>query len=381
MRDRFINGFLFGAFMIPVSEPDLSGNELKYVQDCVQSGWISSIGKYIGQFEKMFSSFCGVPYGVAVCNGTVALHLSMVALGIKPSDEVIVPNLTFVATANAVKHCGATPVFADIEPETWNINADSLEAKITSKTKAILPVHLYGHACDMDKILAVAKKYNLLVIEDCAEAHGGMYKGARVGSFGDVGCFSFYANKIITSGEGGMITTKNKELYDKMCFLRDHAMSKERRYWHPEVGFNYRLTNLQAAVGTAQCERIDQIINKKIANAQIYNARLGDCLELVLPPEKDWAKNVYWMYSVLISENAKISRDEVMVRLKGKGIDTRPFFYPISDLPPYSEGLNTGKDFPVSARISAQGINLPSSAVLTPEQIFFVADTLKELLR
>lgn len=367
--------------MVPVSEPDLRGNELKYVQECINSGWISSAGKYIPKFEQMFSSFCGTKYGVAVCNGTAALHLTLAALGIKPGDEVIVPNLTFVATANAIRYCGATPIFVDIDLGTWNIDVNKIEEKITAKTKAILPVHIYGHPCDMDKIIKLAKEHNLLIIEDCAEAHGAMYNDKYVGSFGDAGCFSFYANKIISTGEGGMVTTDNAVIYKKLLFLRGHAMSADRRYWHPEVGFNYRMTNIQSAVGCAQCERIDGIINKKIANAQLYNSKLKECQFITLPPKKECARNVYWMYSVLISPDAPLNRDEVMLSLKKEGIETRPFFYPLSDLPPYSQGYNTEKDFPNSALISKQGINLPSSVLLTSEQISFVANTLKRLFK
>ena len=367
------------VYVIPVSEPDLRGNELKYVTDCVETGWVSSIGKYIPQFEQMFSLFCHVPYGVAVCNGTAALHLALVALGVKSGDEVIVPNLTFVATSNAVKYCGAIPVFADVDPETWTLDPKDLERRISAKTKAIIPVHLYGHACDMESILSTAKDHHLFVVEDCAEAHGALYKQEPVGSFGDVGCFSFYANKIITTGEGGMIVTKDKTLAERLAFLRDHAMSKTKKYWHPEVGFNYRMTNLQAALGVAQCERIENIIEQKRSHAQAYTTYLADCPYIMLPPEKNWAKNVYWMYSILLSENAPVNREIFMNMLREQEIDTRPFFCALSDLPPYAHGLNTSRDFPVSAYLSKQGLNLPSSVKLTVDEIKFICETIKKI--
>jgi len=376
----FINSTSTALKMIPVAQPDFGGNELKYVQDCISTGWISSVGKYVAEFERNFSSFCKTDYGAAVCNGTVALHLALVALGIKQDDEVLVPNLTFIATANAVKYCEAKPVFIDVDKETWTIAPEDLERRITDKTKAIIPVHLYGHPCNMDKITSLAKSYNLFVIEDCAEAHGALYKNEPVGSFADAGCFSFFGNKIITCGEGGMVVTKNKELYERLVLLRGHAASKDKKYWHSEIGFNYRMTNIQAAIGVAQCERIDSFIEKKRQNAQIYNENLADCNSITLPPEKEWAKNVFWMYSVLLSPDAKLSRDNLLENLRTKGIDTRPFFYPLSDMPPYKSDVNTENEFPTTAFLSKQGFSLPSSALLTKEQIIFICNTIKEIL-
>lgn len=381
MTNNFINNYGTQKEMISLYETDLGGNELSYVQECIKSGWISSQGKYVKLFEEMFSSFCGCAHGVAVSNGTVALHLALVALGIKEDDEVIVPNITFVATANPVRYCHAIPVFVDVDQETGTIDPEKIEEKITTKTKAIIPVHLYGHPCDMDQILSVAKKHNLYVIEDCAEAHGALYKGKRVGCFGDVGCFSFYANKIIACGEGGMVMTNNKALFERLKFLRNQGMHPERKYWHTEIGFNYRMTNLQAAVGLAQCERIMYFIEKKQKNAQIYHQYLRDCNLLKLPIEKEWGKSVYWMYAPILSENARISRDAVLEALAKKGIETRPFFYPLSDLPPYKGEHDTARDFPKSAFLSRQGFNLPSSPGLSEEQISFIAQTLKEILR
>lgn len=361
---------------IPVYQPDLSGNELKYVTECVESTWISSLGKYIGAFEEAFADYCGVKYGVSCANGTVALHLALAAYNIGPGDEVIVPTLTFVATANVVRYTGATPVLVDVDPQTWVMNPALIEEKITSRTKAIIPVHIYGHPVDMDPIMELADKYHLIVIEDAAEAHGAEYKGRKVGSLGHAAAFSFYGNKVITTGEGGMVVTNDAALAERARFLKDHGMSKEKRYWHPEVAYNYRMTNIQAAIGLAQLERIDAIIARKREIAQLYNAQLADCPGIVLPPEAPWARNIYWLYSILISEEAPITRDQVMAVLKEQGIDSRPFFYPMHQMPPYY----SEQPFPVADRLSATGINLPSWPKLLDEDIRFICDTLKTIL-
>jgi perosamine synthetase len=361
--------------MIPVAEPIIGDKELKYVEECVKSGWVSSIGDYIYRFENCFSNFCGTKYGVSCSNGTVALHLALKAFGVGNGDEVIVPALTFIATANAVTYCNAIPVFVDAEPETWNIDPDKIEEKITKKTKAIIPVHLYGHPVDMDTIIDIARENKLVVIEDAAEAHGAEYKGRKVGSIGDVGCFSFYGNKIITTGEGGMITTDNEEIAERARMLRDHAMSKEKRYWHDTIGFNYRLTNLQAALGVAQMERIEDIINIKRSNAKLYNSMLKTVAGITLPKEAEWAKSVYWMYSILIEDKYRISRDELIIKLKERGIDSRPFFYPIPSMPPYK----TANAYPVSEELSRKGINLPSSPRLKKDDIKYIVEQIKEI--
>ncbi len=361
--------------MIPVSEPYFKGNELKYVSDCIKSNWISSIGKYVTQFEEMFTHFCGTSYAISAVNGTAALHLALSALDIKKDDEVLVPDLTFVATANAVAYCGAKPIFVDVDPYTWNIDPTKLKEKITERTKAVIVVHLYGHPCNMDAIMTLAKQYNLKVIEDAAEAHGAKYKNIPVGSIGDIGVFSFYGNKIITTGEGGMITTNNTDLANKTRMLRDHAMDSKKRYWHNCVGYNYRLTNIQAAIGVAQMEHIEEFIEIKRRNAYCYNSLLKDTKGITLPPEEKNCKNVYWMYSILIEEEFGISRDEVMVLLSKEGIDTRPFFYPLHSLPMYK----TNTKFPVAENLSLKGLNLPSAATLTEENINFICSKLKSL--
>jgi len=293
--------------MIPIAEPLLSKEELNNVIEAVKSGWISSKGKFIPEFEEKFAHYCGVKYGIATSNGTVALHLALTALGIGPGDEVIIPTLTFVATANAVTYTGAKPIFIDSQPEYWCIDPEKIEEAITAKTKAIIPVHLYGHPCDMDAILAIAKRHNLYVIEDAAEAHGAEYKGRKVGSFGDISCFSFYGNKIITTGEGGMCLTNDEKLAEKMRILRDHGMNPNKRYWHDVIGFNYRMTNMQAAIGVAQLKKLDGFIERKRNIAKWYTEELKDLAEqkiLTLSPEMSWAKCVYWMYSIfMLSSN------------------------------------------------------------------------------
>jgi len=362
---------------IPVAEPYIGDEELKNVIEAVKSGWISSKGKFIEEFEREFAKYCGVKYSVATANGTVALHLALKALGIGKGDEVIVPTLTFVATANAVTYCGAKPVFVDSHPKYWCINPEKIEEKITPRTKAIIPVHLYGHPCDMDRIMEIARNYNLYVIEDAAEAHGAEYKGRKVGSFGDISCFSFYGNKIITTGEGGMCLTNNDELAERMRNLRDHAMSKNRRYWHETIGFNYRMTNLQAAIGVAQLKKLDEFIEKKRQIAKWYAEELKELEEkelVKLHPEMEWAKCVYWMYSILIKDKAKISRNEAMKRLEKIGIETRPFFVPMHLLPMY----NSGERLPIAEDLAKKGINLPSSVALDKSQVTLIIQEFKK---
>lgn len=358
---------------IPVSEPLLSGKELDYVSDCIKSGWVSSLGHYIQDFESQFARFCGSEYGIAVSNGTAALHLALVSLGIGPRDEVILPSLTFIATANAVRYTGASPVFADSEKETWNIDPQDISRRITRRTRAIIPVHIYGHPVDMDPIVALAEKHHLYIIEDAAEAHGARYKGRRVGSIGNVGTFSFYGNKIITTGEGGLLTTSDGDLDERARCLRDHAMSPEKRYWHPEVGYNYRMTNIQAALGVAQMERVEEFIERKRWIARTYNHLLEDVPGIILPPEAEWAFSVYWMYSILVTEKYPLTRDELMKMLRSKNIDSRPFFYPIHVQPPYQCAVS----LPVAECLSQQGINLPSAVTLTEQDIDRITAVIK----
>lgn len=352
--------------MIPIAEPSLGEEELKNVIEAVKSGWISSKGKFIEEFEEKLANICGRKYGVATSNGTVALHLALKALGIGKDDEVIVPDLTFVAVANTVTYCNAKPVFVDSHPEYWCIDPEKIEEKITLKTKAIIPVHLYGHPCDMDPIMKIAEEHNLYVIEDTAEAHGAEYKSKKVGSFGDISCFSFYGNKIITTGEGGMCLTNNEELAEKMRILRDHGMDPNKRYWYDVIGFNYRMTNLQAAVGVAQLKKWDRFVEKKREIAKFYSEGLKELEEeglITLHPEMPWAKCVYWMYCILVEDKFGTSRDDLMKKLEVKGIETRPFFYPMHVMPPYKNN----DIFPVAEAIARKGVNLPSSVGLKEE--------------
>ncbi len=361
---------------IPISEPSITKREIAYVTKAVKSGWVSSLGEYITQFEEQFADFTGTKYAVSCSNGTVALHLALVSAGIKQRDEVIVPDLTFVATANAVRYVGAIPVFADINPKTWCIEPHSIKKMITSRTKAIVPVHLYGYPSEMKVINEIAVEHGLTVIEDAAEAHGASINKKRVGSFGKCGVFSFYGNKIITTGEGGMITTNDQILHDRAKYLRDHAMSKTKRYWHTELGYNYRITNIQAALGLAQLHRIDSIIKKKMKIFSWYKKYLGQSELFSLNPEKKGITNVFWMVSILLSEKVKIDRDELMKKLREKNIDTRPFFYPISQLPMY----NTGVINPLAYDISKRGINFPSSFNLSEESVQYISRQILKLL-
>jgi perosamine synthetase len=357
---------------IPVAEPLLAGNELKYVADCIQSGWISALGKYVTTFEEEFARYCGVQYGVATTSGTTALHLLAATLNLGPGDEVIMPSLTFVATANCIRYTGATPIFVDSEPHTWNLDPNKIVEAITPATKAIIAVHLYGHPADMDPLRAIADEYKLLLLEDAAEAHGACYKGRRVGGLSDAAIFSFYGNKIITTGEGGLIVTNNEAWAKRAFFLENQGRYSDNPYWHPELAFNYRMTNVQAAIGLAQFERIDEMVAIRRRNADHYSRRLAEIPGLTLPPEASWAKNVYWMYSVLIEDDFGLDRDELRLRLRQANIDSRPFFYPVHTLPMYQ----TGQSLPVAEDLARKGLNLPSGATLTPEQIDYICDTL-----
>lgn len=363
--------------MIPVFEPWLSEQVRRYVLDCVESGWISSLGEYVPRFERAFSRFCGTAHGVATANGTTALHLALATLGIGPGDEVLVPDLTFVATANAVRYTGATPVLVDVDPATWGMDPDQTRRKLTPRAKAILPVHLYGHPVDMDPLLDLARRYGLWVVEDAAEAHGARYKGRRVGGLGHLGCFSFYGNKIVTTGEGGMVVTDDPALAEQLAFLRDHAMDPKRRYYHPTVGFNYRMTNIQAAIGCAQLEAIDEILDRRRRIAEAYAGGLQDIPGLGLQPRADWAEPVCWMASVLIEEGFGRDRGEVIAGLRERGVDSRPFFVPLHELPPYRAEAR----YPVAEALGRRGLNLPSGTRLTPEAIQTVCGAVRELAR
>ena len=363
---------------IPVAQPAIGDEELANVVAAMRSGWISSLGAFIGEFERGFAALCGVGQGVAVANGTAALHLALAAVGVREGDEVIVPSLTFVATANAVRYCGATPVFVDVDPRTWGMDPVAVRARLGPRTRAIVPVHLYGQPCDMDPIAEMARTRGIAVVEDAAEAHGATYRGRPAGSLGDVGCFSFYGNKIITTGEGGMCVTDDPILAERLRLLRDHGMDPKRHYWHDVVGFNYRMTNVQAAIGVAQLAKLPGFVERKREIARWYAealAPLARAGRLVLHPEAAWSRSVFWMYSVLVGDGP-VSRDQVRVRLAEGGVDTRPFLHPTHVLPPYA----TGERLPVAEDLSARGLNLPSSVTLERSDVDRVARSLAEAL-
>ena len=367
--------------MIPVCEPLLTGTELRYVTDCLQTNWISSAGKYIGDFEARFAEYCGCRYGISTTSGTTALHLALVSLGIGSGDEVIIPAFTMAACAFAVIYTGARPVLVDAVPDTWNMDVSQLEERITPSTKVIMPVHIYGHPCDMDPIMDIAARHHLFVVEDAAEAHGAEYKGSKVGSIGQVGCFSFYANKIITTGEGGMIVTNDARIADKARRFKDQAFSRERRFLHTDVGFNYRMTNLQAAIGLAQLENIDRFVEMRRQNAALYDAGLRDIPSITLPQQKQWAKNVYWMYGMLAQDGLGISRDSLMQRLKDNGVDTRTFFIPMHMQPAFLNlGLFQRESYPVASDLADKGLYLPSGSGLKSEDINYICTTIRNIV-
>ncbi|KQC04926.1 MAG: aminotransferase DegT, partial [Candidatus Cloacimonas sp. SDB] len=311
--------------MIPVNEPLFDGNEKKYLMQCIDEGWISSEGPFVKEFEEKFSSYVDCEYGIAVCNGTVALETALYAAGIGKGDEVIMPTFTIISCASSALRLGAKPVLVDSEPETWNMDVSQIEDKVTDKTKAIMPVHIYGHPVDMDPVMELAEKYDLRVIEDAAEVHGALYKGKKAGGIGDVGSFSFYANKIITTGEGGMIVTNDAEMAERARSYRNLCFKKEKRFYHTELGENFRMTNLQAAVGVAQLEQIDRFIEIKRENARKYTERLSNIHGIKTPVEKPGIKNVYWMYAIEIDEITGLDSENMAIELKKMDIDTRPF--------------------------------------------------------
>ncbi|ACD97107.1 DegT/DnrJ/EryC1/StrS aminotransferase [Trichlorobacter lovleyi SZ] len=371
---------LADLWRLPVMEPVLKGKEVEYVLDCLATNWISSQGKYVERFEESFGMYLGLEHALSVSNGTAALHLALAALGVGPGDEVIIPDLTFIAPASMTVLCGAKPVFVDVCRTTWTMDPCLVEACITTRTKAVIPVHLYGHPCDMDPIMEVARRYGLYVIEDCAEALGAEYKGRMVGSIGDIGVFSFFANKVITTGEGGMVTTGSAELYNKMRLLRDHGMTREKRYWHLVTGFNYRLTNLQAAIGLAQLEKINVFMQHREIVVKRYAEQLQDIQGIHLPPQEIWAKNIYWLYSILIDqEQSGLCRDTLMRHLAVHGIDTRPLFYPLHQQPPFSDQVDS--HFPNADWLSASGLSLPTSNNIRLDDVDKVCSVIRSVMK
>jgi perosamine synthetase len=365
----------------PVMEPSLGELEKRYLIEAIDSGWISSLGPFLNQFETEFAQYCGRRFGVSTSSGTAALHLALLSSGVGPGHEVIVPALSFVATVNAVLYTGAIPVIVDVLPETWCIDPDAIGKAISVKTKAIMPVHLYGHPAEMDAINALASRHGLLVIEDAAEAHGSLYKTRMVGSLGDVAVFSFYGNKVITTGEGGMLLTDDQHVARRARTLRDHSMDPHRRYFHTEPGFNYRMTNLQAAVGCAQLARISELLDKKRAIASWYKIALRDVTAIVVNPEATHVTSCFWMNSVLLSERS--DRNLVTNALRDRGVDTRPFFHPLHRLPYLTSMRRVGRSgasCPVSELLGEFGLNLPSAANLEEADVAYISNCLRSIV-
>lgn len=363
---------------IPVCEPYLNGNETAYVLDCMNTGWISSTGKYVKLFEEKFAEYCGAKHAICVSNGTVALHLAMVAMGIGEGDEVIIPDFTMIASAFAVAYTGAVPVFVDADKDTWNINTKLIEAKISSRTKAIMPVSIFGNPCDMDAIHTIAQKHKLWVIEDAAESHGATYKGMKTGMLADITCFSFFANKNITTGEGGMVVTNSDELNEKCRYFKNlcFPLNSPRTYMHEDVGFNYRMSNIHAAIGLAQVEKADEYVSMRVQNAAIYKQKLSNIEGIVFQTDQPDSKHVHWMNGIVIDpEKYGRTRDELVLHLKNKQIDTRLFFNGMHRQPALlKHGCSSEGDYTVSNWLADNGFYLPSANNLTPEQIDFICD-------
>jgi perosamine synthetase len=367
--------------MIPVNEPLFDGNERKYLNQCIDEAWISSEGPFVTRFEHEFSAYLGVKHGIAVCNGTAALETAVTAAGIGQGDEVIMPTFTIISCAIGIIRFGAKPVLVDSEPETWNMDVAQIESRITKKTRAIMPVHIYGHPVDMEPVMTLAEKHHLKVIEDAAEVHGAEYRGQKAGGIGDVGCFSFYANKIVSSGEGGMVVTDDEEIAARAASYRNLCFLPERRFYHTELGYNFRMTNLQAAVALAQLENIDKHIELKRRNAAAYTERLKDITCLKLPVEKDRVKNVYWMYGIELRDKARMDNQELARKLKEKGVDTRPFFIGMHEQPVFHKmGLFKNERYPVAEKLARRGLYLPSGLALRREQIETVSQALHDIL-
>lgn len=376
--------------MIPVNEPLLGEREAQYIAECLQTGWISSAGRFIEEFEEKWAAYCGHKYGIAVCNGTTALQVAIGCLNLKPGDEVIMPSFTIISCALAIVEHGAVPILVDSDPRTWCMDVTQIEAKITSRTRAIMPVHIYGHPVDMDPLFALAEKYDLVIVEDAAEVHGADYLSnrdtpnptwKRCGGMGQISAFSFYANKLITTGEGGMVLTSDPIYTEKARSLRNLCFRPERRFYHTELGYNYRMTNMQAALGLAQLERFDQILAKKRWMGAAYTERLKDIPVIQLPVEESYARQVYWMYGLVLDESRGMDAVEFAKRLDALGVQTRPFFLGMHEQPVFWErGFFKGERYPVAERIAKQGLYLPSGLALTEAQLEQVCKVVREVL-
>jgi len=376
--------------MIPVNEPSLNGRSLEYVSECIRTGWVSSAGRFINEFEEQWAAYCGRKYGIAVANGTVALQLAIAALDLQPGDEVIMPSFTIISCALAVIYNGGVPVLVDSDPRSWCLDVDQVKSKISPRTRAIMPVHIYGHPVDMDPLLQLASEYGLAIIEDAAEAHGAEYlsergsvseRWSRCGSFGAMSTFSFYANKLITTGEGGMVVTDDPALAETLRSMRNLCFQAQRRFYHEELGFNFRLTNIQAALGLAQLEGMAEIIERKRRIGQTYNQRLSGLNALRLPVEESWARSVYWMYGVVLALDSHTNADGLAETLKKLGVETRPFFLGMHEQPVFHKrGLFKDEHYPVAEELGRQGLYLPSGLGLTDEQMDHVCAAVCEVL-
>jgi perosamine synthetase len=376
--------------VIPVNEPLLTERDLEYVSECVRTGWISSAGRFIDEFEEKWAAYCGRKYGIAVSNGTTALQVAVRCLDLEPGDEVIMPSFTIISCALAVVENGGVPVVVDCDPNTWCMDVHQIERKITARTRAIMPVHIYGHPVDMDPLLETADKHGLSVIEDAAEVHGAEYLSGRksanpswrrCGSFGTLSCFSFYANKLITTGEGGMVLTDDPALAARARSLRNLCFQPERRFYHQDLGFNFRLTNMQAALGLAQFERMDEIIARKRWMGKEYTRRLRELKVLQLPVEEPWARNVYWMYGMVVAEETGMDAAKLANRLRERGVETRPFFLGMHEQPVFHKrGLFVKERYAVTERLARQGLYLPSGLALTHDQLSEVCSTVLDVL-
>jgi perosamine synthetase len=379
-----------GMQMIPVNEPLLSERELEYVTECIRTGWISSTGRFIEEFEEKWAACCGMKYGIAVSSGTTALQVAVRCLGLEPGEEVIMPTFTIISCALAVVEGAGVPVLVDSDPRTWCMDVGQVAAKITKRTRAIMPVHIYGHPVDMDALLDLAEKHGLVIIEDAAEVHGAEYLSGRdganpawrrCGGLGHISTFSFYANKPITTGEGGMVLTSDPGYAARVRSLRNLCFRPERRFYHTELGYNFRLTNLQAALGLAQLERFDEIVAKKRWMGQAYTERLKDIPFLQLPFEEPWAKNVYWMYGIVLGEEASMDATEFARQLYEQKVDTRPFFLGMHEQPVFLErGMFQSEHYPIAERLARQGLYLPSGLALTESQLDQVCEAVKAVL-
>lgn len=363
--------------MIPVAEPLLKSEDIERAKDCLQSGWISSAGKYIEEFESSWARYCNMPFGVAVSNGSVALDIAVRLLDLKPGDEVIMPSFTIICCANAIIANNGVPVLVDQEPNNWQMDISQIEAKITIRTRAIMVVHIYGHPVDMDPVIDLCKRYNLMLIEDAAEVHGALYKGKPCGGFADISTFSFYANKLITCGEGGMLLIKDEILAERAKSYRNLCFQAKRRFVHEELGQNFRLTNLQAALAVGQVLRIEEIVERKRLIASRYTELLGSQSGITLPKEAQWARNVYWIYGIITDKELGDDCLWLMNDLKEKEIETRPFFWPMHEQPVLKKlGLFSGENYPISESLARRGFYIPSGLTIEDEQMKKVVDVI-----